>query len=86
MGIMYKTLSALARIDSGTLTIDLAQSLYTATAVQAALPAVEHHCHAEWLEGERGGTLTLAARDPRAARLQIGMALNELLRCSLQHR
>jgi len=80
------TLSALARIDNGSLAISLDQAIYSESSVQAFAAACSRHCD---VVVERAGDalrLQLVATDPAAARIQIGNALTELLQQSVRDR
>ena len=78
------TLSALARIDSGSLTVVIDEAIYPEAAVRAFASECEPHCSAtiQYSEGKR--LLKLVPAEPRSARLQIGAALNDLLKLSLR--
>jgi hypothetical protein len=78
------TLSALARIDSGSLAIPLDKAVYSESSVRAFVAACGSHCSASLRQVGGVLHLQLVASDPKAARLQIGNALTDLLACSLR--
>lgn len=79
-------LSALARIDSGSLNLPLDESIYPAVVVQAFANQCGPHCRATVLHADGVLRLELVASDPTAARLQIGNALTNLLQYALRER
>ena len=76
-------LSALARIDSGSLTLPLDESIYPEAIVQEFVEQCGHHCTATMQRSAGTLHLQLTATDPSAARIQIGNALTDLLQGSL---
>ena len=80
------TLSALAHIDSGSLTLPLDESIYPELAVQAFAAQCGPHCRATVLRTDGVLRLDLVASDPTAARRQIGDALTGLLQYALRER
>ena len=80
------TLSALARIDDGGLTVTIDPAIYSSAAVHAALPEIERRCEVRLHDDGRQVILSLTPKDNGVARLQIGEALTALLRCSIQYR
>jgi hypothetical protein len=80
------TLSALAHIDNGSLTLGLDDAIYSDAAVRAFTAERNSHFTATVRRVGAVLTLELVATDPRAARLQIGNALTELLKHSLRER
>jgi hypothetical protein len=78
------TLSALARIDSGSLALTLDKAVYSEPSVRAFVAACGPHCSATLQQADGALHLQLVASDPKAARLQIGNALTDLLACSLR--
>ena len=80
------TLSALALVDSGSLSLPLDESIYPEVAVQAFAAQCGPHCRATVLRADGVLRLELVASDPAAARLQIGNALTDLLQYALRER
>ena len=74
-----KTLSALAHIDSGSLILQLDESIYPEVSVRAFAAMCAPHCTATMRRTGPALHLELVASDPKAARLQIGNALTDLL-------
>ena len=77
-------LSALARIDDGKLALILDEGIYSDRAVQSFVEVSNPHYRAQ--SRRSGGALHLEiyAADLKAARLQIGNALGDLLMCALR--
>jgi hypothetical protein len=84
--IIEKTLSKLAQIDSGTLHLILDEGVYPETVTRAFAAASKPHYTATVNRSAMGLNLTVIANDPIDARLQIGMALTDLLQFALRHR
>jgi hypothetical protein len=84
--IIETTLTALARIDSEALRIEVDRSLYPEGAIAAFLQACGPHVRASADRQEGRLWLTITAADPNAARIQIGNALTDLLRLALRER
>ena len=80
------TLSALAHIDSGALALGLDEAIYSEAAVRAFAAECGSHCTATIRRTGTALILELVATDPRAARIQIGNALTDLLKHSLRER
>ena len=80
------TLSALANIDSGSLTLPLNETIYPEIVVKAFAATCGPHCTATVQRSEGVLRLELVAGDRTAARLQIGKALTELLEYALRER
>jgi hypothetical protein len=78
------TLSALAHIDNGSLALTLDKAVYSESSVLAFVAACGPHCRASLRQASGALHLQLVASDPKAARLQIGNALTDLLACSLR--
>ena len=78
------TLSALAHIDSGSLELTLDKVVYSESSVRAFVAACGPHCTVSLRQIDGALQLHLTASDPKAARLQIGNALTDLLACSLR--
>jgi hypothetical protein len=77
------TLWALAHIDSGTLALTVDERIYPEPVVRSFAAACLPYCHAIVERLDNSLRLQLIATDPRAARLQIGNALTELLKGAL---
>jgi hypothetical protein len=80
-------LTALASIDNGSVMLPVDVSLYSEAVLRAFAGKDEVGCHFS-VDNDSHGLLLLriTASDPQIARLQIGHALNELLRESLRTR
>ena len=81
---MREILSALANIDSGTLTVPIDLTIYPGRSVEALRTAGAGTFRVDVVHANGSTCLTITAVDGAAARLAIGTALSELLRLSLQ--
>jgi hypothetical protein len=78
-------LSMLASVDDGSVTVPIDAEVYPKAALRAFV-AESTHCVIHVSDTPNGCLVTLTARDPAAARLQIGNALNDLLHLGMADR